>query len=291
MKCFEDFEIKNWTSLKIGGKVKQIFFVGNILELQNVLKNIKEIDKKKIRIIGGGTNLLIDDNPKKVLDLIIIKLCGDFEKIEIGESVIKSGAGVSLQAFIVYSLKRRISGMEILAGIPGTVGGAVFGNAGTKYGEISQFIDKIETLDYDGNTEIFDRNEISNKFEYRRADFLKNKIVCFVKFNKLKFHNDDKLDLYKNLFKEKISTQPYGLNNAGCIFKNPQGFSVGKIIDELGLKNFRIGNVFVSEKHANFIVADDYAHFKDFIAVAKFVQSKVKERIGIDIEFEIKIWD
>ncbi|MDR0675943.1 MAG: UDP-N-acetylmuramate dehydrogenase [Elusimicrobiota bacterium] len=305
MQHFENINIKNYTSLKIGGLVKSLFFAENIVDIQTILKSLDDNEKSKIRILGGGTNILVDDSENKVLDLIIIKLVGDFEKINIEKNnyIIKVGSGAELQSIIIKLIKNNIFGMEVLAGIPGTIGGAVAGNSGTKYGDIAQFIKSIQVLNYNGVIENYFFNNSNDNhyyFQYRNANFLKDRIICYIELDPESFIINKKvignenvkiLEKYKNFFLKKTQNQPYYKNTAGCVFKNIDNFSIGKIIDEFGLKGFRIGSIYVSEKHANFLIADEHAHFADFIALTEFIKNKVKKEKGLELEFEIKIWE
>ena len=253
-------------------------------------------DRRKLKILGGGTNILVND--ANDLDFIVLKLEGEFQQIVINQNEIRAGSGVLLPKFLREMLNAGFGGMEILAGIPGTVGGAILGNAGSKYGDISQFVKSVKVIDFKGNIENLPKKNII--FNYRKTQFLKDCIILDIEFDKTSFEcfeyfendeNKQKLQEKFNLIlKQKINSQPYNTKNAGCVFKNPESFSVGKIIDELGLKGTKIGDLFISEKHANFFVADDNARYKDFVELMDFVKEKIKTEKNLEIEPEIKIW-
>ena len=252
MKHFENYCLREYIALKNLVYVKNFYIVETLDELKNLLRNIRIEDKSKIRILGSGTNLLINDNYN--LDLVVIKLSGDFKffKIDKKNELFFAYSGVILQAFITKLLINKLSGMEVLAGIPGTIGGAVFGNAGTKYGEISNFVKKIFLLDFFGNEKIIDIKEnIDQYFGYRKNFFANsfNFIIYKVEFGNF-LYNNDAIMLYKKFFSEKIASQPYDYKSLGCVFKNPKNsLSAGHLIDFIGMKHYKIGNVFVSEKY------------------------------------------
>lgn len=297
MQYFQNKSIKNFTSLKIGGEVRQFYSLENITELKNLLISIPEYEKHKIRILGGGTNLLVKDD--EILDLIVLKLEGEFQNFNVNKNEINASAGVLLPSLVKEILKQGFGGIEILAGIPGTVGGAVVGNVGGKYGDISKFVKNIQVMDYHGNIENLDKKDII--FQYRKTFFenfenFENKILLNINFDISSFsyapNSQESSENFAVILDEKVSTQPYNTRNAGCIFKNiPDAQeSVSKIIDDIGLKGTRIGDVSISEKHANFFIAGENARYADFMDLMNFVRVKVKAFKNFDIESEIKIW-
>lgn len=294
MKYFENYCIRDYIFLKNLVYVRHFYIVERLDELKNLLQKIAVEDKPKIRILGSGTNILINDN--KILDLIVIKLSGEFNTIKIDKenNIFLGYAGVLLQSFITKLLVNKISGMEVLAGIPGTIGGAVFGNAGTKYGEISKFIRRVFLLDYSGNEKIIDVNEknLKNYFGYRENFFFKNFIIYKIEFCNFLYNSSDSINFYKKFFCEKIKSQPYEYKSLGCIFKNPKvGVCAGELIDKLGLKNYKMRSIFISDKHANFFIADKNVKFDDFLELINIVKYKIYERFKLNLELEIKIWE
>ena len=286
MKLLKNIKLSNYTTLKIGGIVKNFYIAENITDLKKILKTTNE----PIKILGKGSNVLVNDtNP---LNFCVIKLADDFEKISISSNKIKIGAAATLTKFIKKTIDSGLSGLEILAGIPGTIGGAIFGNAGSKYGEISNFIKNITCMDYNGNIKILTNNEIN--FEYRKSNIPKNLIIIAAGFDIKKFKKNDPNIIknnYEKILNNKIKTQPYNKNSAGCIFKNPEQKSAGKLIDDLNLKNTKVGKVKVSDKHANFFITEDGAEYKDFITLINKLKDTVKQQKNIELEPEIQIWE
>ncbi len=270
----------------IGGRADYFVEVETEKQLISLLKFINE-NKINFFVVGGGSNILFSDNG---FNGIVIKLSakGDFGCIEIckdRDSVV-CGAAVSLAYLAQQTAEQSLSGLEQISGIPGTVGGAVYGNAGVKNYPISAVIDKVEVVDYSGNKRILTKNDVN--FEYRKSDLAGNIItkIFFI------LKNADKNDILKAISQErkrrKIS-QPIGTKNAGCIFKNPKDDSAGRLIDSLNLKNYSIGGVEISEVHANFFVNKDNGCAKDMISLIEFVKNEIYKKYKIKLETEIKI--
>lgn len=279
-KCNEP--LSKHTTLGIGGNAD--FFVEVQTEKQ-LISLLKFIEKNKIKfyIIGGGSNLLFDD---KIYDGIIIKLTGGFTNIEINDFDVNAGAGASLSSVINKTVQQNLSGLEYLSGIPGTVGGAVYGNAGVKNYNISSVLQEIELINYAGNKYTLTKDKFN--FEYRKSN-IKNSIITKVKFVLKKA---DKNDILQTVFKQQQTrkqSQPLGTKNAGCIFKNPLNDSAGRIIDSLNLKNFSIGDAQISDKHANFFINKNNASCADMVSLINFVRDEVYKKYKIKFETEIKI--
>ena len=216
----------------------------------------------------------------------MIKLSGDFCKYEISDNNVVCGSAVSLAYLAQQTAEQNLGGLEYLSGIPGTVGGAVFGNAGVKNCSISSVVDKVEVVDYMGNKRILTKNDI--KFEYRKSD-IKNSIITKIFFV---LKNADKNDILKTISKEfekRKNSQPIGTKNAGCIFKNPKDDSAGRLIDSLKLKNYSVGGITVSDVHANFFVNKENGCAKDMMSLIEFVKDEVYKKYNIKLETEIKI--
>ncbi|MCP4482197.1 MAG: FAD-binding protein [bacterium] len=248
MEILHNISLADYTTLKIGGIVRNFYIVRNLVEL----KQVSSLDHA--RVLGSGSNILVNDGK---LDFDIIKLDGDFKKNTIKNGKISVGAGASLAKVLQETAHAGLSGLEIFAGIPGTVGGAVFGEISTKYGKISDYIVAVNVID-----------GIIVEVEF-----------CLKKAEPQKI----KEAIKKNLI-EKVASQPYGKNTAGCVFRNKQGVSSGMLIDQAGLKGRQIGKVKISCKHANFFIADHGASFKDFLALVEDV------KIRLNLETEIQIW-
>jgi UDP-N-acetylmuramate dehydrogenase len=266
----------------MGGCAKIFIEIETEKQLIELIKFVTE-QKIKFYVLGGGSNILFDDNG---FDGIIIKLTGDFKKIEITDNILTAGAGTFLAAIINKTSEQSLSGLEHLTGIPGTLGGAIFGNAGVKNYEISTFLSELEIINYNGEKQVLQKNEVN--FEYRKSN-LTNCIITKAKFILKKA---DKNDILQTVFKEQQTrkqNQPLGTKNAGCIFKNPLNDSAGRIIDSLNLKNFSIGDAKISDKHANFFINKNNASCADMLNLINFVRDEVYKNYKIKLETEIKI--
>ncbi|MEN3014228.1 MAG: UDP-N-acetylmuramate dehydrogenase [Endomicrobiia bacterium] len=278
--------LKRYTTLNIGGEARYFVKSNNISELITVLKLSKEFHQK-VLIIGAGSNMLISD---KGFEGVVIKLSDEFCKFEIISNKVLCGAGVMLPLLIKTVVDYSLGGLEELFGIPGSVGGAIMMNAGTKVATISDNLESIEAIKIDEPDKIvkFSKNEIN--FEYRKSN-----LECFVIikaiFNLKPADKNFLKERITNLLIERNKTQPLGTFNVGCIFKNPQGGKVSsaKLIEECGLKGFSCGDAYISEKHANFIINKKNATSEDFVNIIRYVIKKVKEKYGIELEPEIKL--
>lgn len=274
------------TSFKIGGPADVFIKVDNIEELKETL-DLSKKNQIPLTIIGNGSNLLVTD---KGIRGITAKLnLKDIEiKNENNKQIIKVDAGVPVGLLAQKLLKEEIAGFEELSGIPGTIGGAVIMNAGAHGKEIKDILKKVTAMDYDGNIYEFTNEEC--KFSYRNSKFQKEKYIILQATLELEKGNSteikEKMDEYMQFRKEK---QPIEYPNAGSTFKRGEDFVTAKLIDEAGLKGYKVGGAQVSEKHAGFIVNVDNATAKDVIELTDYIKEKIEEKFGKKINLEIQI--
>ena len=279
-KIIFDEPMKKHTSFKIGGTADQFIKVTNEEELKEAIKYAKD-KNLKITIIGNGSNLLVLD---KGIRGLVIKI--DIQKLEIERkekyAEITVGSGYKTMAFGIKMLN------EELSGIPGTIGGAIFMNAGAYGKEIKDINISTKCMDYDG--EIFELSNKEQEFEYRSSVFNKKDYIILETKLRLEYGKKEeikkKMDEYLSSRKEK---QPIEYPSAGSTFKRQEGVITAKLIDECGLKGFQIGGAKVSEKHAGFVINSDNATAKDVIDLIKYIKEKVNEKYGIKIKEEIRI--
>ncbi|MDD3053608.1 MAG: UDP-N-acetylmuramate dehydrogenase [Endomicrobiaceae bacterium] len=283
---FNDFKEKELmskhTTLCLGGPADYFIEVKNDEELILLLKIINEYEIP-FYIIGSGSNLLFCDEGFKG---IIIKLVDEFEKVEVIDTTLVCGAGSNLTSVVKQSVEHSLSGLEHFIAIPGTVGGAVCGNAGLKDIWIDSVIDTIEIFSYQGKKKILVKKEMD--FEYRNSN-LKNCIITKVKFVLKKADKNGILNTVSQEIEKRKYSQPLGTKNAGCIFKNPQSSAAGSLIDSLGLKNYSIGNIQISDVHANFFINKGFGSSNDMLLLINFVKEKIKDKFNIELKTEIKI--
>ena len=274
------------TSFKIGGPADVFIKVDNIEELKETLDLSKQ-NQIPLTIIGNGSNLLVTD---KGIRGITAKLnLKDIEiKNENNKQIIKVDAGVPVGLLAQKLLKEEIAGFEELSGIPGTIGGAVIMNAGAHGKELKDILKKVTAMDYNGNIHEFANEEC--QFSYRNSRFQKEKYIILQATLELEKGNSteikEKMDEYMQFRKEK---QPIEYPNAGSTFKRGEDFVTAKLIDEAGLKGYKIGGAQVSKKHAGFIVNVDNATAKDVIELTDYIKEKIEEKFGKKINLEIQI--
>jgi UDP-N-acetylmuramate dehydrogenase len=273
--------LKNHTTFKIGGPAKYFAEVNEQDKLSALIKACRE-NSLPFFIVGAGSNILAGDHG---FDGIVIKLTGDFCKYSITDTTLSAGAGTVSVLLVKKAAMAGLSGLEMLSGIPGSIGGAVFGNAGTAGEWVGQSVEEVEVLDDGSKICKFGRDEL--KFGYRSSNLGKYIILKTV----ISLKNAQKNDILKKIesleFKRKNS-QPFGDMCAGSVFKNPPEESAGRLIESAGLKGLVFGGAKVSEKHANFIANTGSATAGDVKALINIIRHKVLDKYGIELETEIK---
>jgi len=270
--------------MKLGGPAQYLIQPRTLDELIRVVQTCREVDIP-IRLLGGGSNLLVRDEG---VSGVVLRVCHDsFSQITIEGTRAKAGAGALLSNLMSQTVKAGLAGMETLVGIPGTVGGALIGNAGGRGGDIGQFVESVTALTQNGDLVTRAEDELS--FAYRSSN-LDDLILIDASFELQKDDPEEITRRMRKLWITKKATQPYSFQSAGCIFKNPRGMSAGLLVDQAGLKGTRIGNAEISDRHANFIVAHPGATSQDVLRLIDLARSKVSEQFGVDLELEIKIW-
>lgn len=277
------------TTFKIGGPVKVWAGPEDLEDLKNLLDAAKTEDLP-IFLIGEGSNILASDEP---LNIFAIYLGRTFSGFTIDKNKIICGAGCRLQKFILNTIENSYSGLEFMAGIPGTIGGGLRMNAGGGLNGqwISEFVEGVKVMGYDGELRQLEKKDL--KFGYRQSN-LKDVIILEAEFRLAGFKDKSALmDRYKRFLEEKKNKQELSLPSAGCVFKNPAGsnFSAAELIEGCSFKGKGIGDAMVSMKHANFIVNLGKASFNDVIELIELIRDKVLNEYSISLETEIEILD
>jgi len=279
-----DEPMMNHTSFKVGGKADCFVVVNSEMELIQILKYLKE-NNIQFFIMGNGSNLLVSDNGIRG---VVIKLGDEFKKFFCDGNYITVGASCSMNALAQEALSNSLTGFEWAFGIPGSVGGAVFMNAGAYGGSMEDVIEKTIYLDEEFNICTLDKE--GHNFGYRRSSFKSGEIKGIILKSVIKLQEGKKEEIWANMQKyigARIDKQPLNMPSAGSVFKRPDGHYVGKMIEELGLKGFSIGGAQVSKKHAGFIVNKCNATSKDIKELIKYIKNKVKEEYDVELETEI----
>ncbi|RLS55482.1 MAG: UDP-N-acetylmuramate dehydrogenase [Planctomycetota bacterium] len=272
------------TWLRIGGPAQRLIEPRSVDELAAVLRTCHELGEH-VRLLGGGSNLLIRD--EGVAGVVIRLTDPAFCGVSISGNRVKAGGGALLSHVITESAQAGLAGMETLVGIPGTIAGALKGNAGGRNGEIGEHVASITVMTSSGDKYVRQGDELV--FEYRRSNVVE---LCVVEaeFELTPDSPDEIAERMRKLWVIKKSTQPLSFQSAGCIFKNPRGLSAGALIEQAGLKGVKIGECEVSDRHGNFIVTNPGARSADVLKLIDVMRTKVSEAHGVELELEIQVW-
>lgn len=274
--------LKNHTSFKIGGPADEFAEVCNEEEIKELIKYAKE---KVIpyTIMGNGSNLLVSDKGVRGL---VIKLAKGFDSVEVIGDKIIAKSGILLSKLSNFALDNELSGIEFASGIPGTLGGAIYMNAGAYGGEMK---DVVESVTYLSNGEIKTAGKGDLDFGYRHSRFSNTEDIVLSAEIQLKKGDKTEIRAMMDDFKERrCSKQPLSMPSAGSTFKRPDGYFAGKLIEDAGLKGKSIGGAQVSEKHSGFVVNTGDAKAQDVLDLIKYIQDTVFKKFGVKLETEVK---
>jgi len=279
----ENEPVAGYTWFGIGGEARYFFEPRTVEQLQEVTRRCKE-NKVPVFVLGAGSNILVPDSG---IDGAVVKLAGDFENVEFVANGVEVGAAVLISGLVLNLIREGRSGLEGLAGIPGSVGGCVRINAGGTFGDIGSAVKSVTVMNEDGD--VFDRDREDLIFGYRTSN-ITARYILGARFSLVEDDPKRIMNQVKKIWIYKKNTQPAGTRNSGCIFKNPRGMSAGALIDKAGLKGRSIGGAKVSEKHANFIVVDETATAFDVLKLIDLVRDEVAREFNVYLEKEIEVW-
>ncbi|MEW4489567.1 UDP-N-acetylmuramate dehydrogenase [Thalassoglobus sp. JC818] len=272
------------TWLKVGGPAQIFIEPRTEEELEGVLRAVSE-EGLPVRLLGGGSNVLVRDDG---FAGVVIKLTGDaFSDIKTEGTRLRVGGAAPLSHVISSAVGVGLAGLENLVGIPGTIGGAIKGNAGGRHGEIGQFVKSVDVMTANGDR--FTRSGDELSFDYRTSS-INELVVISAELEMPQEDPDEITKRMRQIWIMKKSSQPFSFQSAGCIFKNPRGLSAGALIEQAGLKGTRVGNAEVSDRHANFIVTHSDATATDVLQLIELIKSRVHEVHGVELATEIQIW-
>ncbi len=281
----EEEPLKHHVSMRTGGPAALFAVPDNVQDIITLLNCLKEEEIPWV-LLGGGTNTVFMNGGYRGC---VLQLGKEFAYIQKEENfILKTGAAVPLPRVVTRTAADSLSGMECLFGIPGTVGGAVFMNAGTREGEIADTIHEIQVFNGKDASWI-PRDGIA--FSYRSSNIPEDHIILGARF---KLRPSNRKEIRSKMDAQavrRLKTQPSGVPSAGCWFRNPEGDSAGRLIDQVGMKGERFGKAQVSEIHANFIVNLGGANTSDVIQLAEKVREAVYSRFGIVLQEEVRIID
>ena len=282
-----DVDLARKVAFKIGGPADAYARPENAAELLACIRICREFDLP-LTVLGTGSNVLVAD---RGIRGITARLSGALCEVRLLElepefGLLEAGAGALNPPVVSKALEHGLVGIEFLATIPGTFGGALIMNAGAHGGEIGPLVQNVELIS--GTFSVEERAGKDCGFKYRQSDFDKSEILTKALLKLPRGKADQARDHLKEMRTHRRATQPIKEPNAGSIFKNPPGDYAGRLIEACGLKGQRQGGALISPKHANFIVNEDNAQASDVLALAELAQTKVKEEFSIDLEWEVK---
>lgn len=274
------------TTIRIGGRAALFIFPSNVGSFKEALTVLKTADVS-YRKLGAGSNTIAPDED---METAVISLSG-FTGLSTSGGNLVAEAGVPLFKVLNLCIEEGLSGLEFLSGIPGSVGGAVRMNAGAFERSVADVLEDVRVLDEDTG-EIFTLRAEEAGFGYRRSIFFeKNWTVLSARFKLVNADSEAVRREIVNHLKKRLATQPLELPSAGSVFKRPvKDFYVGKAVEALGLKGYRIGDAAISEKHAGFIVNLGRATYGDVVSLVRLVKMKVRESYGVGLETEVEFW-
>lgn len=274
--------LKKYTTYHTGGKALGIIYPKNVNNLVKTINILRE-NNVKYKLLGNGSNLLFSDG---LYDGILIRL-NEFDDVDFfGKNKVRVGAGFSLVKLSLMCAKKGLTGLEFASGIPGTVGGAVYMNAGAYKSDMGYIVETVKVLTSDNKIITMENKEMN--FHYRSSFLQKHPgYICLeVVLRLAKGKRDAIEEVIKERRKRRIESQPLEYPSAGSVFRNPEGNFAGKLIEDLGLKGKRIGGAMVSDKHANFIINYKNATSKDIKDLIELCHDSVLKEYNIDMKCE-----
>ncbi len=279
-------KLRDFTTVGIGGAAERLVFPRSLLEIQEILRSEKQ-QGREVRFLGAGSNLLVNDPGVHGTVMCLKKNMGKMI-FSPGGSVVAEG-GTMLPRFSVLCALSGLAGAEELAGIPGTVGGAISMNAGAYGRSIGDLVEWVEMVDMEGRAVRLDIRDI--RFGYREADFPLRGIVSRVAFRLAFGSSDQAFDRIKVFNEKRRASQPWGERTFGSTFRNPRnGEKAARLLEQAGMKGFRVGDALFSEKHANFMINAGQATAADALRLIEQARERVRASAGLDLSLEVKLW-
>ena len=284
----EHATLKHLNTYHIGGTTKLLISPNSITDLINVIKILKE-ENIKYYILGNGSNVILNDREYDGAVIRLNKLCG----IEIHPELqmAYAEAGAMLPKLVTDSVNKSLTGLEFAAGIPGTVGGSIYGNAGAYNACILDYVKSVTVLDENLEIKTIEHEDI--EYSYRTSMFKEQKkyIILGAKFFLKEGEKQNSLDIIEDRRNRRIASQPLEYPSAGSVFRNPEGDFAGRLIESCNLKGYKIGGAEVSEKHANFIINKGTATSQDVYKLINYVHNVVLEKTNVDLLIEQEFID
>ena len=275
--------MKEHINFEVGGPADILLIPSKVEQIIESIKICKE-NNIPYFVIGNGSNLLVKDGGIRG---VVIKLTG-LTNLEVNETEIKADCGVMLKELSDKALENSLTGLEFACGIPGSVGGAVFMNAGAYNGEIKNVIKEAQVITSSGEIVTLSKDEL--ELGYRTSKVMRdNSIVINATFKLEKGNKEEIKETIDDLTQKREEKQPLEYPSAGSTFKRPEGYFAGKLIQDSGLKGYSIGGAAVSSKHSGFVINKDNATAKDILDLIAYIQEEVKKQFGVELHTEVRI--
>lgn len=278
-----NYPLKRLTTMRVGGPAAYVVAPSSIDELRKVIQICQE-NGLKFLVLGKGSNILASDEG---FQGVVIKLDSDFQKVQIQNNIIEAESGITLSALAKKAADRGLSGLEFASGIPGSLGGAIYMNAGAYGGEMKDVLQEVTVMDTTGKILYLDRAELelgyrSSIFQYKSWTILKAVLQLEEK------SPEEIKSRMRELAEQRTAKQPLDMPSAGSAFKRPEGHYAAALIEQAGLKGYAVGGAMVSPKHAGFIVNTGDATCRDVVALIQHIQKKVEDQFGVQLVPEIQ---
>lgn len=282
MKSYKNFDLTNYNSYRVVASCKEVFFPNTEKEVIDCFVN-----NENLILLGSGHNIILS---KEFYEDKFIVFNGNFNKIHVSNDIIEAESGAWMGDLSQIALDNSLTGLEMFYDIPSSLGGAVVMNAGASGQEIKDFLIKVKYLDLaDGVVKVMHKDEMS--FEYRNSFFQKNtnKIVLKAWLKLEKFDKEKIAFKMESLKANRWGKQPKAFPNGGSVFKRPEGYFVGAIIDDLNLKGYTVGGAKISNKHGGFIINYENATGSDILNIINHIKNLVYKKLGVNLEIEQRI--
>ena len=284
----KNISLKDFNTWNVGGECREFFAPQSLDELY---QNMPELSEKAsdVCVLGGGSNVLVADG---LIDSIVVhtpQMKGFIiSSSSDGRVEIEISSGITTKELLSFALKNNLTGVEVLTGIPGTLGGALWGNAGAAGTDLSPVLKRAETVLRNGELVVWEKGDLS--WEYRKSPFEEKDVMLITKAV-LSMQEVTPEEVRKNMarFAQLKKGQPLAKKTAGCVFKNPAGYSAGRLLDEAGCKQLSVGDATVSSAHANFIENNGNASASDIYTLTQLCKKRVAEQFGVELEYEIRM--
>jgi len=278
-----DEPMSRHTSYKIGGPADVMVCPRSVGGIQAALRVARE-HRVPVFILGGGSNLLVRDGGLRGL---VLNLYGTLKELRAQGEEVTAGGGAKVTALVNFCARRGLAGLEPMAGVPGSVGGAVKGNAGAFGATISDHLAAVRLLEVAGEERVLSRETLH--FAYRQSSLTEGEVVLSATFGLRRADPTALQEKVARILEERKAKQPVEWRSAGSVFKNPPGDFAGRLVEQAGLKGTRLGDAMISPKHGNFFLNLGRATAKDVLALIALAQERVRERTSVSLELEVRV--